>query len=372
MEFRSEIGRHGVKTEDSKFCDSINFSVTSGPKSDEYIIDLKLADEVKTEVLSPHPKKVNLVSVQENVSNDETHNSWINTRSRYSAGRSINGWYYPVESESNSAGSEIEHAIEKVEEMTVASPLTPNLSTQEVVSDEVRSLLNETLQIFNDNADSFRENLNQLKNEVQTLPLFQGALQALNNTISEQKTEVNELKITSDMGLSNLIDGQKEIKILIDKLSKALGDVQNVSSSIAAQVKIDTTSEIISILKTANTTQVESMLKVENYLKAQDLSRFQGNLETIYKAVKRLVDDSRQGFTKIAQGLNDFSQKGTQSEETLKIDDLVDLHEEVSMHIEAILRIEKKLEKIKSKMLYGFAVGMIVLGLIFSSTMGAF
>lgn len=332
------------------FSSGITIPVKSGHESEDIVIDLELS------TTNVQPESDQATKQSERISRNIS-NQWSKERALLGEGKSIDGWFSPKVGMIEQQHDDYQDQIHT----------TPTIKQES----EINDLLIETLSSFNENANAFKEHLGTLRTEVQNLPLFQGALKSLNTSIIGQRDDLKELKSVTDLGMTNIIDAQKEVR---DSLVKLIDSVEIFGKSQFAsqEVKVDSTKDIWNGLKNIIASQIESLNRIESNIKTIDLNRFHGNLETIYQAVKKSYDESRDQLESISETTKLIYEKPFNTSELAKDESLNDIREELSLHLDALLRVEKKFESLKTKATTAFLITMSVMGVILAASLNVF
>ena len=317
-----------------------------------HVIDLTLNDELPKE----DRLEVAVESTVNSVDIEPIETLWAKARSRLSCGMTPGGWYYPIEN--------------KAEEILVEDQQVEAGSKESSLEVDVTRLLTETLAVFTTNAEAFRDHLGEMRREVQTLPLFQGALKSINTSVVGQSDEIKDLKSVCDFGLATLIDKQKEVQSEILNVKKILE--QDSKSLLASTLNSDSSKDLGTLIRKISATEIEALQRIEAGLKSIDLTRFQNSFETIYKISKKGIDENREISSILTKSLDELLSRPIFEATGVSEESISNLQEEVRLHLDAILRIERKFENLKSKMILGYSFAMGVLGILLGSCLNFF
>jgi hypothetical protein len=345
-----------LKTEDSfpinvvstQFRETLVVPVVSGPESHDRVIDLKLSGQIET--IATAVRVVSTIIAKEPIS---LKSEWSKLRSRFSGGAILSGWYYPAL---------------KGEEENENNSLT-NIELQENINDEVKKLLTETIGLFTENAGIFKDNLGELKQEIQTLPIFQGALTSLNTSVLGQSSELKELKYVCDSALKLLIEKQEEVTEVVKKISNQSKIDFNAEGLSELDIKFD---GFLSSFENMSKSNSESLNLLKEQFKILDTNRFQLSLETIYKAVKKSIEENRERSLAIFKSLQQILNMLEQNNAPEREHEISELRLEIVKSSLIVERFEKKFDNLKRKMTFAYYFAMASIGVLIGSCLNLF
>ncbi len=286
----------------SKSDSSFVMQVVSGPESEDILVDIELVSDKSPDSQSEIPKPI---FVSEEL--EKNNKLWKKVRTHANAGRLVDGWVTPID--------------------------TPVLLDGE--NSLAQGLSDESLE-------------KEKPIEVHV------------------ENEIKELKTVCEAGLANLLSEQAKVKETIGAFPKLFERDSNTKQKTEIVKIINLIQQLEGAIEKLSTDSLSKQDEIETFIKAINLKQIQGNLDIIYRGIKKSIENSRNESEGLSIQLKELVSKvGTSDQAVLKLESVLTGYlQEVTLNQEIFLRLEDNFESLKKKLPLFFGVILLPIVLI--------